>query len=374
MEPSLSTAGRDAPGASSALKAALRAAENHERLSEEQALVLLEEADLLDLGRLAHAARFRHNPEPMITYVVDRNINTTNICISGCRFCAFFRPPGAEGGYVLSREELGSKIDETLALGGTQILMQGGLHPEIGVRATCDTFRFIKEHHPVHIHGLSPPEVVHMAALDGLSVDEALDRFIEAGLGSIPGGGAEILVDRVRKLIAPGKCNTDQWLQVMGLAHAKGLRTTATMMFGSLETKAERIEHLARLRELQEQSLAQAGLGFTAFIPWTFQPANTALSEVTPATAVDYLRMLAVARLYLDNFPHVQASWVTQGDKIAQMALNFGADDLGSTMIEENVVAAAGACFRLSREEMVRLAGDLGYKACQRNTFYEPVL
>jgi cyclic dehypoxanthinyl futalosine synthase len=370
MEPGFSAVGRGEEGASSALKAALRVAESDERLSPEQALVLLQEADFLELGRLAHAARLRRNPEQVVTYVVDRNINTTNICLSGCRFCAFYRAPGAEGGYVLSRDELGRKIDETLALGGTQILMQGGLHPQIGVEATCETFRFIKEHHPIHIHGLSPPEVVHMAALDGLTLEEALDRFIEAGLGSIPGGGAEILVDRVRELIAPGKCKTDQWLEVMGLAHAKGLSTTATMMFGSLETPAERIEHLSRLRALQDNSLAKAGRGFTAFIPWTFQPANTALAEVAPATAVDYLRMLAVARLFLDNFPHLQASWVTQGAKIAQMALNFGADDLGSTMIEENVVAAAGAHFRLSCDEMVRLVGDLGYKARQRDTFY----
>jgi cyclic dehypoxanthinyl futalosine synthase len=372
MESALYSAG-DLSGASAGLEEALRAAEKGERLSPEHALKLLNEADLLDLGRLAHAVRFRHNPESVVTYVVDRNINTTNICLSGCRFCAFFRAPGAEGGYVLTRDELGLKIDETLALGGTQILMQGGLHPEIGIDATCETFRFIKEHHPVHIHGLSPPEVVHMADLDGLSLDEALDRLIEAGLGSIPGGGAEILVDRVRQLIAPGKCSADQWLEVMALAHAKGLNTTATMMFGSLETQAERIEHLERLRRLQDQSLDKGAGKFTAFIPWTFQPANTALAEITPATAVDYLRVLAVSRLFLDNFPHLQTSWVTQGAKIAQMALSFGADDLGSTMIEENVVAAAGAHFRLSREEMVRLAGDLGYKARQRDTFYAQI-
>ena len=373
MKAALYSAGADSCGASQALEQALRAADSGDRLSPEQALVLLQEADLLDLGRLAHAARLRHNPEPMITYVVDRNINTTNICLSGCRFCAFFRAPGAEGGYVLTRDELGQKIDETLALGGSQILMQGGLHPDIGIEATCQTFSFIKEHHPIHIHGLSPPEVAHMAALEGLSLEQALDRLIEAGLGSIPGGGAEILVDRVRELIAPGKCGTEQWLEVMALAHAKGLNTTATMMFGSLETPSERIEHLERLRQLQDQSLAGGGGSFTAFIPWTFQPANTALADVTPATAVDYLRVLAISRLFLDNFPHLQASWVTQGAKITQMALSFGADDLGSTMIEENVVAAAGVRFRLSREEMVRLAGDLGYKACQRDTFYHPV-
>ncbi len=373
MDRTLFSAGGDSCGVSNVLDQALYAAESGDRINTEQALLLLEEADLLMLGRLAHAARMQHNPEPVVTYVVDRNINTTNICLSGCRFCAFFRAPGAEGGYVLTQEELGQKIDETLALGGTQILVQGGLHPDIGVEATCQTFRFIKEHHPIHIHGLSPPEVVHMAALDGLSLDEALDRLKEAGLGSIPGGGAEILVDRVRGLIAPGKCSAAKWLEVMALAHSKGLNTTATMMFGSVETLAERIEHLDRLRRLQDQSLAAGAGKFTAFIPWTFQPANTALADVSPATAVDYLRMLAVSRLFLDNFPHLQASWVTQGAKIAQMALSFGADDLGSTMIEENVVAAAGAHFRLSREGMVRLASDLGYKACQRDTFYHPV-
>lgn len=352
------------------LREALRAAAEGRRLTEKQALALLTEADLMELGRLAHAARLRHNPEPIVTYVVDRNINTTNICLSGCRFCAFFRSPGQEGGYVLSREELSQKIEETLSLGGTQILMQGGLHPGIGVMETCDTFRHIKKNYPINIHGLSPPEVAHMAALDGVSLGEALDRLIEAGLGSIPGGGAEILVDRVRRLIAPGKCDAGQWLEVMSLAHERGLKTTATMMFGSLETVAERVEHLARLRELQDRSLAKGKGHFTAFIPWTFQPANTALAQVEPATAVDYLRVLAASRLFLDNFQHVQASWVTQGDKIAQIALGFGADDLGSTMIEENVVAAAGAHFRLSREEMVRLAGDLGYLALQRDTFY----
>ncbi len=355
------------------LASALAAAEAGRRLSPGDALCLLERAELLTLGRLAHQARMRHNPEPVVTYAVDRNINFTNICTSGCRFCAFFRLPDAEGGYVLSREELGKKIDETLALGGTHILIQGGLHPAIGVRATCETFRFIKEHHPIHIHGLSPPEVVHMAARDGLSIDQALDRLIDAGLGSIPGGGAEILVDRVRGLIAPGKCGTKRWLGVMAQAHAKDLMTTATMMFGSLETPAERIEHLTRLRELQDASLAAGKGSFTAFIPWTFQPDNTALSHLAPATAVEYLRMLAVSRLFLDNFPHMQASWVTQGAGIAQTALVFGADDLGTTMIEENVVAAAGVSFRMSREELAALAQDMGFAAQQRDVLYNPV-
>jgi len=362
-----------APAQESSLDQALAAAGRGERLSPQQALLLLEEADFLTLGRLAHAARLRHNPEPVVTYAVDRNINTTNTCTSGCRFCAFFRPPGDAQGYLLSERELGRKIDETLALGGTHILIQGGLHPEVGVEATCRVFRFIKQHHPIHIHGLSPPEVMHMAALDNMSLDEALDKLMEAGLGSIPGGGAEILVDRVRGLIAPGKCSADQWLEVMARAHAKGLMTTATMMFGSLETLAERIEHMARLRRLQDHSLAQGKGSFTAFIPWSFQPDNTALSHVPPATAVEYLRVLAVSRLFLDNIPHLQASWVTQGAAIAQTALVFGADDLGSTMIEENVVAAAGVSYRLPREELVKLAEGMGLAAQQRDVFYQPV-
>ncbi len=343
------------------------------RLSQSEALTLLQEADLLTLGRLASQARQLHNPEPVVTYCVDRNINTTNICLSACRFCAFFRTPGQDGGYVLSRDELARKIEETLALGGTQILVQGGLHPQIGVEATCQTFRFVKEHYPINIHGLSPPEVVHMARLDGLSIEEALRRLREAGLDSIPGGGAEILVERVRSLIAPGKCSAREWLEVMAAAHAQGLMTTATMMFGSLETPAERIEHLACLRQLQDMSIARGKGRFTAFIPWSFQPANTALAETRPATAVEYLRLLAVSRLFLDNFAHLQASWVTQGAKIAQLALTFGADDLGSTMIEENVVAAAGVSFRLPESELVRLAQDMGFAPRQRDTFYQPV-
>ena len=367
------TSPSSAAGSKPTLQKALEAAGRGMRLNRGQALSLLRKADLVTLGHLAQQARFRHNPRRVITYVVDRNINTTNACISGCRFCAFFRPPDSGEAYVLDREELGQKIEETKALGGTQILIQGGLHPEIGVDATCELFKFIKEHHPIHIHGLSPPEVVHMAQVDGISVDRALDRFIAAGLGSIPGGGAEILVDRVRSRIAPGKCDADSWLSVMAKAHERGLFTTATMMFGSLDTPEDRVEHLDRLRALQDQSLAKGKGSFTAFIPWTFQPANTALADVRPATSVEYLRMLAVSRIYLDNFPHVQASWVTQGAKIAQLALTFGADDLGSTMIEENVVAAAGACFRLSREEMVRLSNQMGFEARQRDTFYKPL-
>jgi cyclic dehypoxanthinyl futalosine synthase len=348
-------------------------AKDQARLTPAQALTLLTEADFLHLGRLAHQARLRHNPAPVVTFCVDRNINTTNACLSGCRFCAFFRPPGHAEAYVLTPEELAQKIEETIALGGTQILVQGGLHPEIGIAATCASFRFIKQRYDINIHGLSPSEVLHMARLDGLSLGEALDQLMAAGLGSIPGGGAEILVERVRQLIAPGKCSAAEWLDVMAQAHARGLMTTATMMFGSVETLAERVEHLAVLRDLQDQSIAKGKGRFTAFIPWSFQPANTALAHLTPATAVEYLRLLAVSRLFLDNFPHLQASWVTQGAKIAQVALTFGADDLGSTMIEENVVAAAGVSYRLPREELVRLAQDMGYEGRQRDTFYRMV-
>ncbi len=356
-----------------ALAAAEAMARGRGRLTAGQALTLLTQAEMLTLGRLAHRARFRLNPEPVVTYCVDRNINTTNVCLSGCRFCAFFRPPGHAQAYVLTQEELGRKIEETLALGGTQILVQGGLHPEIGIEATCATFRWVKQRYDINIHGLSPSEVLHMARLDGLTLGQALDRLIEAGLGSIPGGGAEILVERVRGLIAPGKCTAGQWLEVMEQAHARSLMTTATMMFGSVETLEERMEHLRVLRELQDRSLARGKGSFTAFIPWSFQPANTALSHIVSATGVEYLRLLAVSRLFLDNFPHLQASWVTQGAKIAQLALTFGADDLGSTMIEENVVAAAGVSYRLPREELIRLTRDMGYEARQRDTFYRLV-
>jgi len=358
---------------SDALGRAVARAEEGRRLDLEEALALWSQADLLTLGRLAHAARLRHNPEPVVTFAVDRNINFTNVCTSGCRFCAFFRSPEHDEGYVLEPVELGRKIDQAKELGATHILIQGGLHPAIGAEEACRMFGYIKKHHPVHIHGLSPPEVVHMAQVDGLGLGQALDRLMAAGLGSIPGGGAEILVERVRRAIAPGKCSADEWLKVMALAHERGLMTTATMMFGSIETPAERMEHLARLRELQDASAAQGGGIFTAFIPWSFQPANTALADIEPATAEEYLRMLAISRIFLDNFQHIQASWVTQGAKIAQLALCFGADDLGSTMIEENVVAAAGAAFRMSREDMVRLAHDLGFQARQRDTSYREV-
>ncbi len=331
-----------------------------ERLSVAGALILARDADFYHLGFAANAVRMKKHPESMVTYVIDRNINYTDICVSACKFCAFFHGPEEEGGYVLSNDDLGKKIKETKALGGTQILLQGGLHPDLSLSFYEDMLRFIKSH-DIHIHGFSPPEVCHFAEISGLGIAEVITRLRKAGLDSIPGGGAEILNDRVRHETAPRKCGADEWLAVMREAHNQGMRTTATMMFGHVETWDERLEHLDRLRGLQDETG-----GFTAFIPWPFQPANTALATVKTATAHEYLRVLAISRMFLDNFDNLQASWVTQGPKIAQMALFFGANDFGSTMIEENVVAAAGVGFRLSEKEIRTLVGDAGFTPKQR--------
>lgn len=323
--------------------------------------------DLLILGQAAQDYRLSLHPEPIVTYVVDRNINYTNVCISGCRFCAFFQPLESPSAYVLSQEELGRKIEETLALGGTQILLQGGLHPRLSLEYYEELIGWIKGHYPIHVHGFSPPEILHMSKISGLSIAEVLGRLKESGLGSIPGGGAEVLSERVRKLISPKKGSAADWLNVMETAHGLGLKTTATMMFGHIETVEERIDHLFAIRDLQDRTG-----GFTAFIPWTFQPGNTEL-PLTEAKGVEYLRMLALSRLVLDNVPNIQASWVTQGPKVAQVALYFGANDLGSTMIEENVVAATGVAHRLSLPEMRRLIETAGFEPCQRDTFYNKV-
>jgi len=330
-------------------------------------LALLEHGDLYQLGFLANAIRGHKHPEPMVTYVVDRNINYTDICISACKFCAFFKPPEDPAGSVLSFDELGEKIEETKALGGTQILLQGGLHPDKPLEFYEEMLRFIKGH-GIHIHGFSPPEVCHFATLSSLPVREVLIRLQQAGLDSIPGGGAEILCDRVRQETAPRKCSTDAWLGVMEEAHHLGMRTTATMMFGHLETLAERVEHLARVRDLQDKTG-----GFTAFIPWPFQPDNTALAHLPKTTAFQYLKMLALSRIFLDNIDNIQASWVTQGPKIAQLSLFFGANDFGSTMIEENVVAAAGVGFRLSEQEIRTLVEGAGCVPRQRRMDYSLV-
>lgn len=341
--------------------------ENNERFSKEEALDLYKSADLLDLGELADLKRRTLHPENLVSYIIDRNINYTNVCISGCRFCAFYREEGKPDAYVLSKEVLAQKIDETISLDGVQILLQGGLHPNLPLEFYEDMLSFIKRNHPIHVHGFSPPEIIHMSKISGLSVSEVLGRLITAGLDSIPGGGAEILVDRVRRAVSPNKCTVDEWLSVMEEAHRLGLKTTGTMMFGHIETPEERIEHLLRLRELQDKTN-----GFTAFIPWPFQPRNTQI-EVDSVGGVEYLRMLAVSRIVIDNIPNLQASWVTQGPKVAQVALRFGANDFGSTMIEENVVAATGVHYRMSEKEIRRIVADAGYKPARRNMAYEMI-
>jgi cyclic dehypoxanthinyl futalosine synthase len=337
------------------------------RLTDAEALDLLRSRDLLEVGARAHEVRERLVPGDLATYVVDRNINFTNVCIAGCRFCAFHRAPGSPEAYVLPPQVIHAKIQETVDLGGTAVMMQGGLHPGLDITYYEDLFRSIKKHFPaITIHSLSAPEIIHIAMVSDLVVPEVLRRLKAAGLDSLPGGGAEILVDRVRKQVAPGKADTATWLGVMREAHRQGIPGTATMMFGSIETLDERVEHLRVIRELQDQTG-----GFRAFIPWTFQPGHTALESTVPeATALDYLVTLAVSRLYLDNIPHIQASWVTQGLKVGQVALRFGADDLGSTMIEENVVAATGVRMRASREEMMHAIREAGFTPAQRRTDY----
>ncbi len=337
---------------------------NNQRLDADDAMVLFNQAELLQLADLAGQRRRDLLPQQIVTFVSDRNINYTNVCVSGCQFCAFFRPPGHPEGYVIKTSDLDRKIEETLTVGGTQILLQGGMHPDLDLNYYISLLEHIKKKFKIHIHGFSPTEIVFLADLSSLSIKKVLETLIDAGLDSIPGGGAEILVDEIRGNISPNKCSADQWLNVMKTAHHLGLKTTATMMFGHIEEKKHIIEHLLKLRHLQDETG-----GFTAFIPWTFQPDNTKIN-VRPATAVEYLRVLAISRLVLDNIPNLQVSWVTQGDKIAQLGLAFGANDFGSTMIEENVVAAAGVKFRLPRSEIVRLIENAGYKAHQRDCFY----
>ena len=341
--------------------------ENAERINRREVLALLTEAPLLVLGDMAGRIKRRLHPDPVVTYVADRNINYTNVCISGCRFCAFYRHPGHPEAYILSKASLARKIEEALDLGGTQILLQGGMHPDLMLDDYEAMLRFIKKRFDIHVHGFSPPEIHYLAEKENMTVAAVIDRLKTAGLGSIPGGGAEILVDRVRRRISPRKCTADQWLDVMRSAHLQGLRTTATMMFGHVEAPEDIIDHLFKIRALQDETG-----GFTAFIPWTFQPRNTRI-EVEPATSVEYLRVLSLSRIVLDNVKNIQASWVTQGAKIAQVALAFGANDLGSTMIEENVVAAAGVHFKLPEAEIIRLIENAGYTARQRDCFYNEI-
>lgn len=334
------------------------------RLDVDDGLALLKHADLLTLGELANGVRRRLHPERLVTFVVDRNINYTNICVNKCKFCAFYREADSPEAYVLTKDEIFRKIEETVVQGGTQILMQGGVHPDLGIEYFEDLFSSIKSRFTIQIHSLSPAEISFVAKRADLSIVDTLKRLKASGLDSIPGGGAEILVDRVRKKVSPNKIRWRQWAEVMKTAHLLGMPTTATMMFGSLETEKEILEHLVRLRDIQDETH-----GFTAFIPWTYQPGNTELGGRS-ATAVEYLKTLALSRIVLDNFDNVQASWVTQGAKIAQVALEFGANDFGSTMIEENVVAAAGVTFRMTRQEIVNLIVDAGYVPAQRDTRY----
>src|SRR6187455_723266 len=337
------------------------------RVDRSEALELYRHAPTTLLGRLADGIRARKHPSRTVTYIIDRNVNYTNLCVARCNFCAFYRPVGAGDGYVLGFEEILGKIQETIDLGGNQLLLQGGHNPDLPIAWYEDLFRAIKSRYPeFKLHALSPPEVLHIARLNQLTPPQVIDRLVAAGLDSIPGGGAEILVDRVRKLLnCYGKASSDEWLGVMGDAHRAGLRTTATMMYGTVETEEERIEHMMRLRTLQDETG-----GFTAFITWSYQPEHTEHGG-HEETGIEYLRTLALSRIVLDNFDNLQASWVTQGGKVGQLSLAFGANDMGSVMIEENVVRAAGASYCMDEVEIVRNVEDAGFVAKRRNMHYE---
>ena len=337
-------------------------------LDRKDALRLLSNGDLLQLGRAADTIRRRLHPDNRVTFVVDRNVNYTNVCESKCRFCAFYRDHESPDAFVLAEDEIYAKIQELVEVGGTQLLMQGGLHPGLGIDWFEKLFQEIKARFPrVQNHSLSPAEITQIAKVSKLAIPEALKRLKAAGLDSVPGGGAEILVDRVRQEISPKKIGWEGWAAVMHEAAHLGMPTTATMMFGSSESTEDIVEHIFRIRELQA-----AGGSFTAFIPWTYQPGNTELGGKT-ATGVEYLKVLALSRIVLDNIPNIQASWVTQGAKMAQVALFFGANDLGGTMLEENVVAAAGCRFRMNMDEMINLIHGAGFRAAQRTTLYRIV-
>src|SRR3984957_2051339 len=342
------------------------------RISVEDARLLslfpLEELGVLATARRnqAKAKAYDGRGREIVTYIVDRNINYTNVCNVYCKFCAFYRTEKDSDHYVLSHDEIDQKIDELLSIGGIQILMQGGHHPKLGIDFYLNLLNHLREKYPqVNVHAFSPPEFNHFSEVFGMPLREVIQKFKEAGLGSIPGGGGEILVDRIRNRISPLKCNTEQWLEVMRIAHELGLNSSATMMFGHVETVEDRIEHLERLREIQDQTG-----GFTAFICWTFQPENVVL-RATPVGSAEYLRMQALARIYLDNIENLQSSWVTQGPRIGQIALRYGANDFGSVMMEENVVSKAGTSFRITRDEIEDLITEAGFEPRTRNNWYE---
>ena len=351
----------------SANRRILEKAVSNERLSVQEGLSLLDSHDLASLGRAADEVTRRLHPEDYRTYNIDRNINYSNICTAVCDFCAFYRSPKSPEGYVLDLDEILFKVKETVELGGDQILLQGGLHPTLTLSWYENLIKNIRLQFPqVNVHGFSPPEIFHFSKIANLPVRDVLVRLRDAGLGSLPGGGAEILVDRVRRKITRGKVLTDDWLDVHRQWHGLGGRSTATMMFGHVESLADRIEHLDRVRRLQEETG-----GFTAFIGWTFQPDNTAMADIAKATPFDYLRTTAVSRLFLDNVPNIQASWVTQGLKIGQLALCYGANDMGSLMIEENVVAEAGTSHDVTLDQIRGAIAELGYVPRQRNVLYK---
>jgi cyclic dehypoxanthinyl futalosine synthase len=337
-----------------------------ERLSFADGVRLFREANPLQLSSWANLVRRRLHPDDLVTFVIGRNINYTNVCWVQCKFCSFYRLPGAEGGYVLPREEIFRKIEELLALGGTEILIQGGLNPALRIDYFEELFRAIKTRFPIHIHGLSPAELIYLAKVSDLSERDCLLRLKAAGLDSIPGAGAEMLVDEVREQIAPYKDSAAAWLGLMRTAHQLGIPSTVTMMYGSVETVEQRVEHLIKVRDLQDETG-----GFRAFIPWSFQPEGTHLPNVKRASGLDYLRTVAISRLMLDNIPNIQASWLTQGPKIGQIALQYGVNDMGSTVIEENVVTAKGVVFMLPLHEIERLIRDAGLRPARRNTRYE---
>jgi len=352
---------------SNSVRTTLERASRGDRIGPDEALRIYREADLLDMGVAALARRRGIHGHGPVTFLIDRNINYTNVCISRCRFCAFYRDAESPEAFLLSHDEIEARVREAVDAGATQVMLQGGIHRSIGLDWFLDLFRRIKKRCPVHLHSLSPPEIHFLAKQSGFSVPEVLTFLIDAGLDSLPGGGAEILADHVRRRISPGKILTGEWLSVMEAAHGLGLPTTATMMFGTGESLQDRIDHLTRIRQLQDRTA-----GFISFIPWTFQPANTELA-VGGATTLDYLRTLALSRLFLDNVRNIQGSWVTQGPQIGQLCLEFGANDLGSIMLEENVVRAAGTSHRLRKEEMVKLILSSRNACAQRNTLFHIV-
>ncbi len=335
------------------------------RLSDEQAIELLKHGDILELGKKANTVRQQFHPGNTVTFIVDRNINYTNVCVNECRFCAFFRREEHKDAYLLPMETILQKVKETQEAGGTQIMLQGGLHPSLPFAYYLNMISTIKNAYPnIVIHSFSPAEIVHFAKISGKNITEVLKDLRSAGLASLPGGGAEILVDRVRRIVSPKKIMTDDWLGVMKAAHSIGMESTATMVLGLGETIEERIEHMKRIRDLQDETG-----GFRAFIMWTFQPGNTQLGG-SKLSSWEYLKTLAVSRLYFDNVSHIQGSWVTQGQQIGQITLAFGADDLGSIMLEENVVRAAGTAYQMSIDKMVNTIQKADKQAAQRDTEY----